>query len=241
MKNERMLRDGAEQLGLKLDPKQIERFRVYFDELQAWNRKINLVSAATIDKIVPVHFLDSISCIKSGRVSHGSKIADVGAGGGFPGIPLKVVCPSISITLVEASRKRAQFLEALLRQLDLAEAQVVCTRAEEFAKISSNRESYDIVVARAVAALSVLLEYGLPLLKLGGALVAQKGKVDAQELETAGRAAAVLGGEITQPMRVSVPYLGGERHLIIVQKESETPATYPRRPGIPTKRPLGRA
>ena len=224
---------------MKLDERQVELFRIYAEELQEWNQKINLVSAATIDQIVPVHFLDSLSCIKSGRFKAKAKVADVGAGAGFPGIPLRIASPAISLTLVDASRKKVDFLEALLEKLALSQVQVVWQRAEEFARISSNRGSYDIVVTRAVAALAVLLEYSLPLLKLGGAVVAQKGRPEAGELDEGRAAASILGGKIVPPLTVHVPYLEGDRNLIIVEKTANTPEKYPRRAGVPEKRPLG--
>jgi 16S rRNA (guanine527-N7)-methyltransferase len=240
MKKEQMLKSGTEQLGLELDPRQIGLFQTYLEELEAWNRRINLVSAATIESIIPSHFLDSLSCIKSGRFGSDADVIDIGAGAGFPGIPLKIVCPQISITLIEAARKKVNFLDTVIDKLGLLRAKAVCMRAEEFAKISSNRESYDIVVTRAVAALPVLLEYGLPLLKLGGVLVAQKGKLNTEELKAGERAASMLGGKTVSAMSISVPYLNSERNLIVVEKSSQTPLNYPRRPGIPAKRPLGR-
>lgn len=240
MNQAQMLKEGAKRLGLELNAEQIELFDIYLAELKKWNKRISLTSIVADNEIVSRHFLDSLSCIASRRIKPFSRVADIGAGAGLPGIPLKIVLPSLSLTLVDSSQKKAHFLEALVKELGLVGTEVVCQRAEEFGKVSSNRESYDIVVARAIAVLPVLLEYGMSLLKLGGFLVAQKGKLDPEELKQSDKAAMVLGGRIEPVLAVEVPFLVGERHLVIVEKQEATPLKYPRRTGTPRKRPLGR-
>lgn len=240
MNQAQMLKEGAKQLGLELDAEQIELFNRYLTELKKWNKRISLTSIAPDNQVVARHFLDSLSCIASRRISPLSRVADIGAGAGLPGIPLKIVQPSLKLTLVDSSQKKARFLESLVKELGLGGTEVVCQRAEEFSKVSSNRESYDIVVARAIAVLPVLLEYGMSLLKLGGFLIAQKGKLDPEELKQSDKAAMVLGGRIEPALVVDVPFLAGERHLVIVEKQEATPLKYPRRTGVPRKRPLGR-
>ncbi len=240
MEKAQMLKEGAQQLGIELNTEQIELFQTYLAELKSWNKKVNLTSVTTDNKIISKHFLDSISCFVSKRIRPSSKVVDLGAGAGLPGVPLKIACPPLYLTLIDSSKKKSNFLKFLVKKLNLDNTQVICQRVEEFAKESSNRESYDIVVARAVSPLPVLLEYSLPLLKLGGALVAQKGKEGERELEQGAKAASLLGGKIEKVQRVDVPFLGGERHLVIVEKQSATPWNFPRRTGVPSKKPLGR-
>lgn len=240
MKIVQMLKDGARELGVKLDEEQIELLQVYLEELKRWNKVINLTSIAADERIVSTHFLDSISCLKSERIKPKARIVDLGAGAGFPGLPIKIVWPALQLTLVDSSKKKTDFLRFLVKKLRLKGAEVVCQRAEDFARESSNRESYDIVVARAVSSLPVLAEISLPLLKVGGALIAQKGKEITEELEQGAKAAAILGGEIEKAQRVDIPFLDSVRHLIIIGKVSATALKYPRRTGVPRKRPLGR-
>jgi 16S rRNA (guanine527-N7)-methyltransferase len=235
-----MLEEGARKLGVEFNAEQIELFLIYLVELKKWNKKINLTSIVEDEKIVSSHFLDSMSCLVSKRISPASKMVDLGAGAGFPGIPLKIACPPLCLTLIDSSKKKADFLKFLVKKLKLKNVEVVCKRAEEFAKASSNREDYDIVVARAVSFLPVLIEYSLPLLKIGGALIAQKGRKDEEELERGRKAASILGGEIEKILKVDVPFLDEERHLVIVGKASATPLKFPRRTGVPQKRSLGK-
>jgi len=239
MKKARMLKEGARQLGLELEAGQIGLFGAYFDELKKWNKKAGLTSIVEEEEVISGHFLDSLSCLASNRIGPFSNMIDLGAGAGLPGIPLKIVYPSLSLTLIDSSKKKARFLEFLVKRLGLDGTEVVCQRAEEFAQVSSNRESYDIVVTRAVAGLPVLLEYSLPLLKSGGLLIAQKGKIDPKELEQGRKAASIMGGKIDEVINIDVPFLVGERHLIIAEKQAATPLEFPRRPGVPGKRPLG--
>lgn len=239
MKIVRMLKEGAKKLGLELNEEQIELFRIYLAELEKWDRKAGLTSIIGAENIVPIHLLDSMSCLLSGRISPASTLVDIGAGAGLPGIPLKIAQPSICLTLVDSVKKKTDFLRYLMTKLQLENAVVVRRRVEEFARESSNRGRYDIVVARAVSSLPVLIEYSLPLLKAGGALIAQKGKKNEEEVMRGAAAAKVLGGEIEKIIKVEVPYVQGERHLVVVAKVQETPPDFPRRAGLPKRRPLG--
>jgi len=239
MHPESILEEGAKQLGLRISGKQKELFQIYLEELLAWNNKINLTSVEGADNIVIRHFLDSLSCLLSKRIVSSSKLIDLGAGAGFPGAPIKIVCPSICLTLVDSAKKKTDFLRCLVKKLGLADTLIVRQRAEEYARESSNRETYDIVVARAVSELPVIIEYSLPLLKSGGALIAQKGKFDEVEYEKGTRAATLLGGTVLEVKRIEVPFLDEQRHLVVVEKQQVSPLDYPRRTGIPSKRPLG--
>ena len=229
------LKEGARHFGVELSAEQVRQFEVYLEQLREWNKKINLTSVTKELDIVTHHFLDSLSCVKSGRIRPSVRLVDIGAGAGFPGIPLKLVVPSISATLVDSSRKKAVFLESLVKELGLENIDVVNQRVEEFGKESSNRESYDIVVARALSSLPVLVEYSLPLLKLNGALIAQMGKKDDAQLKRGSEAASILGGAIEEVLRVDVPFLEKERHLVIIGKNSQLLRVFPADPGLRAK------
>ena len=166
------------------------------------------------------------------------KIVDVGSGAGFPGVPLKIVQPDLSLTLLEATEKKVRFLEHLVGSLELENVTVLHARAEEAGQKVPHRSGYNVAVARAVAALPVLAEYLLPFVRVGGTAIAQKGQYPAQELQAATNAVATLGGVIKQVVSVNIAELDGERHLICIQKVTSTPRQYPRRTGVPAKKPL---
>ena len=226
-------------LGIRLSDEQRAAFDLYARELVEWNRRFNLTSITDPEQIRIKHFLDSLSCWLAMREQPPGSLVDVGAGAGFPGIPLKILKPDIHLTLVEATAKKTGFLLHLVQFLRLDEVHVGTTRAEEFGHIPAHRESFDWAVARAVAPLPVLVEYLLPLVKIGGHAMAQKGKDAAAEVESAMAAIQKLGGELSELKKVVVPGLDEDRYLVIVKKISSTPQTYPRRPGVPSKRPLG--
>ncbi len=232
------LASGARQLGLELDRKQLEKFGIYEELIEEWSKHTNLISSNSREALVARHLLDSLSCLAMNHISPGDRVVDIGTGAGLPGIPVKIAEPGISLTLLEASAKRAKFLEYTLGELGLKDVRIACYRAEEFAHIEAERESYDIALARAVAPMPTLLEYALPLLKTGGALIAQRGKNAKAEMQSASFADAQLGGEVESIKRIRVPYLSATRHLVIVRKTQKTPDKYPRRTGVPFKRPL---
>jgi len=238
MKVAQMLEQGAREIGIELNGIQIEQFLIYMAELKKWNEKTNLTAIVDDEKIVSDHFLDSLSCLLSERIGSFSKVVDLGAGAGFPGIPLKLALPSLRLTLIDSSKRKTAFLEHLVKKLDLAEVEVIAKRVEDAARMAEYREQSDIAVARAVSALPVIIEYGLPFLKIRGKLIAQKGRKDAEELNRAEKALPILGGRIEKIQRVDVPFVEGERHLVIISKELTTPARFPRRVGVAQKRPL---
>jgi 16S rRNA (guanine527-N7)-methyltransferase len=225
-------------LGIRFSEEQRAAFDLYARELLEWNRKFNLTTITDPEQIRIKHFLDSLSCWLAMRESPPGKLVDVGAGAGFPGIPLKILKPDIHLTLVEATAKKTGFLLHLVQFLRLEEVHVGTTRAEEFGHQNAHRESFDWAVARAVAPLPVLVEYLLPLVKVGGYALAQKAKDAEAEAKAAKKAIKKLGGELTEVKKVDVPGLEDERNLVIITKVSTTPETYPRRPGVPSKRPL---
>ena len=250
--------DGAQVLGLTLTQKELDTFQVYQQELLAWNERFNLTAISDENQIEVRHFLDSLSCLlvlDGNRPAGASPVApikripesarglslrviDVGTGPGFPGIPLKIVCPRLKLTLLEATGKKVTFLQHMVEILKLKDVQVVQDRAEQAGQSGDHREAYDVVVARAVAELVVLAEYTLPLCRLGGRVIAQKGLDVHAEVMAAERAVNLLGGKVRQLVDVELPGLAESRSLVILDKVARTPPNYPRRPGLPHKRPL---
>ena len=248
-----LLREGAKALGLHLGPHHLVAFETYYRELAAWNQRFNLTAITSYEEIQTKHFLDSLSCLlalpqEEGlrplpdavpvlRSSRPLRCADVGSGAGFPGLPLKIILPELQLTLVEATGKKVTFLGHMVHVLSLADVQVLQARAEEMGQQPGHRERYDLVVARAVAQMPVLAEYCLPLCRLGGRFVAQKGEGAHAEAEAARGALERLGGSLGEIKAVHLPGLS-ERYLVVVEKVAKTPPEYPRRPGVPAKRPL---
>jgi len=235
-----LLASGAQKLGFILTPGQLQQFRCYQQELLEWNSRVNLTAITAPVDIEQFHFLDSITVAlamsESARAT--GRICDVGSGGGFPGVPLKLLLPGISLTLIDSTAKRTKFLLSLITALGLDNVEVHTGRCEELAHHAALRESFDVVVARAVAPLRVLAEYALPFCRLGGRAVLQK-KGDIQaELAEAAHAWQELGGGPLEVQPIPEQVLGGQRALVVVEKVSSTPDKYPRRAGMPVKRPL---
>jgi 16S rRNA (guanine527-N7)-methyltransferase len=243
-----ILQAEAEKLGLKLTPAQLHAFERYYELLIEWNRRVNLTTITEPAEVQIKHFLDSLTCLLAlepapeggwrAGAGQGLRMVDVGSGAGFPGLPLKIARPWWQVTLLEAVGKRTAFLEAVASELGLDGVTVIKGRAEELGQNPSHREAYDVVVARAVAELRVLCEYALPLCRVGGVFVAQKGSAVEPELDQARRAMEVLGGRLDAMMPVWLPTLDQPRHLVRILKVEATPQKYPRRPGMPKKRPL---
>lgn len=235
--------DGAEALGLRLTPGQQAAFQLYYEELVAWNQRFNLTAITEYEQVQIRHFLDSLSCLLAEEACQAlsrpdARAIDVGSGAGFPGIPVKLVCPGTRLTLLEATGKKVTFLEHLVGRLGLRRVVAIKGRAEELAHHPAHRQQYDLVLARAVADLPVVVEYTLPFCRVGGWVIAQKGEAGAAEAWSAGRSIALLGGELHRVLPVELSGLPEDRSLVIIAKVSPTPETYPRRPGIPAKRPL---
>ena len=227
-------------LQLELTPAQQAAFQSYADELRAWNEQFNLTAIKDLDGIQVKHFLDSLSILKvlSPYVGLRTKLIDVGTGAGFPGLPLKIVCPQMQLTLVEATGKKVKFCEHVVGALQLSGVSVIKARAEELGRDPAHREQYDWAVARAVAEMPTLAEYLLPLVKRGGRAVAQKGQDAPAETQTAEGAVKRLGGELEQIVPVELPGIVEPRYLVVFKKIAATPPAYPRRVGVPAKTPL---
>jgi 16S rRNA (guanine527-N7)-methyltransferase len=224
--------------GIRLNPRQMEAFDWYAGELQAWNERFNLTSVTDRNQIEIKHFLDSLSCLTAMHPRPGERIVDIGTGAGFPGIPIRIACSRVHLVLVESIGKKAQFVQHVVDQLELTNVVVINSRAEQVGRLPEHRESFDWAVARAVTVLPTLLEYMLPLVKVGGGAIAQKGDTAPAEAQSAAAALEVLGGELEEIIPVELPSVTETRHLVVVLKTAATPAQYPRRPGVPGKRPL---
>ncbi len=234
------LNRGAQKLGLHLNPEQLEQFQTYYQELLDWNRRINLTSITDYEEVQIRHFLDSLTVILVGQqISNTSiRLIDVGTGAGMPGLPLKILFPDIKLVLLEATTKKAAFLHHLKQKLALNNVEIVVGRAEDVAHLSQYREGFDIVLSRAVAPLPTLVELTLPFCAIGGCLIAQKKGVIDPEISRATRAISILGGNLREVRGVDLEEFPDERWLVIIDKVSPTPELYPRRPGIPSKRPI---
>lgn len=238
-----LLKKRMEDRGFFPDVRQLDRFGIYGRELKDWNTKFNLTSLTDDIDIIDKHFVDSLLLFQYETLETGIRIADVGAGAGFPGLPIKIYRPDIRLTLLESVGKKTKFLEHIVAELKLGDVEVVNNRAEVVAHSPEHREQYELVVARCVAALPVLAEFCLPLVSLGGRFVAYKGSDEAEsEVRDAGTAIDTLGGrleriEIGDPANLLSRDADG-RSLIFIDKVKQTPDKYPRRPGIARKRPL---
>jgi 16S rRNA (guanine527-N7)-methyltransferase len=226
------------QFGIRLNTRQLEAFDWYAAELQAWNQRFNLTSVTDRAQIEIKHFLDSLSCLMVMRPRPGDRIIDIGTGAGFPGIPIRIACTQVHMVLVESIGKKAQFCQHIVDELQLTNVAVVHSRAEQVGRFTEYRETFDWAVARAVAKLPTLLEYLLPLVKVDGRTIAQKGDTAPAEAQSAAVALEVLGGELEEIIPVELPSVTETRHLVVVRKFAATPEQYPRRPGVPGKRPL---
>jgi 16S rRNA (guanine527-N7)-methyltransferase len=238
MKLDQLAQCSQELLGLELGPEVLRAFSFYADELLTWNEKINLTAITAPEAIEMRHFLDSLSVLLSVSLGAGQRVIDVGTGAGFPGVPLRLVCPYIELTLLEATAKKTLFLDHIVTQLKLSNIRILNARAEEAGQEVADRETYDVALARAVAPMPVLVEYLLPLCKIGGRCVALKGESAVSETQQAENALRILGGHLEKVIPVELPQVAETHYLVVIQKIAATPPQYPRRPGIPTKRPL---
>jgi len=210
-------------------------FNLYLKELLEWNKKFNLTSITDPEEIKLKHFEDSLSILQSLHLINES-VVDVGTGAGFPGIPLKIACPQIKLTLIESRQKKVAFLKHIVSLLKLQDVEIIWGRAEEVAK--EKREVFDLAVARALAKLNILSEYCLPLVKTNGLFVAYKDKAVEKEVEEASAAIKTMGGKVKEIKKVKLPNSELVTSLVMIEKVSPTPEKYPRRPGLAKKRPL---
>jgi 16S rRNA (guanine527-N7)-methyltransferase len=226
------------QLGLRLSPSQQSILALYERELMDWNTRFNLTAIRDPEEVHIKHFLDSLTCLLAMRDTPLGRLIDIGTGAGFPGIPLKIMLPRVQLTLVESVGKKAEFCRHVVNILDLQGVEVIQQRAETIGQDPAHRQRYDWAVARAVAILPVLAEYLLPLVRVGGSMLAMKGESGPAEAHSAEHAIKLLGGHLRQLLPVTLPGVAEERYLVVIDKVAATPAAYPRKVGIPAKRPL---
>lgn len=229
------LENAAKQIEIELTKKQIEKFYNYMNLLLEWNEKINLTAIIEPREVILKHFVDSLTIAK--YIKENEKLIDVGTGAGFPGIPLSIVKENTDIVLLDSLNKRINFLEEIKQNLKLKNITTIHGRAEEFGKNKKEREIYDIATSRAVAPLNILLEYLLPLVKVGGKAICMKG-YNIEEIENAKNALEILGGKIEKIEEITLPNSDIKRNIIIVKKVKNTPSKYPRKPGTPSKEPI---
>jgi len=222
-------------LGLELSSRQIDQFCLYGDLLLEWNQKMNLTSITDPEEIILKHFVDSLAL---GKFAHAGRLADIGTGAGFPGIPLKILNPGLELYLVDSLAKRLEFLKLVTAELDLAGVENIHARAEDMGRDARYRANFDIVTSRAVARLPVLLEYAIPLLKVGGQFLAAKGLRVEEEVREAERALDLLGCELVRIESYALGEGAEHRATVIVKKLRSTSKEYPRRAGTPAKTPL---
>lgn len=238
MNREEILKTAAASLGIELSEVQVDQFIKYYEILVEWNSFMNLTGITEYEEVVQKHFVDSLALCKALDMGEIKSLIDIGTGAGFPGIPLKIVYPHLQVTLLDSLQKRIKFLDEVIAQLELENIETIHGRAEDFAKPSMKRESYDVCVSRAVANLASLSEYCLPYVNMGGYFVPYKsGKVD-EELAEAKKAVFLLGGKIEEEVKFMLPESDISRSLIKIKKVSATPKKYPRKSGMATKEPI---
>jgi 16S rRNA (guanine527-N7)-methyltransferase len=236
---ERLATYAQRLFGLMLTAQQQAQFAQYAAELEAWNKtRANLTAITGIEAIEIRHFLDSISVLSGVHVPHGARLIDVGTGGGFPGVPLRIVRPDLRLTLLEATAKKIAFLRHVADMLNLPDIHFLNARAEEAGHMPEHRERYDIATARAVAHMPILIEYLLPFVRIGGQCVAMKGASAEREIQEAANALRTLGGQVAQIVPIHLPDVAEPHYLVIVNKVAPTPSDYPRKPGVPARKPL---
>jgi 16S rRNA (guanine527-N7)-methyltransferase len=233
---------GAGKLGIKLSSSQVRQFELYYRELIEWNKKTNLTAITDWSSVQVKHFLDSLTLTlvlpEEEATRPDFRIIDIGTGAGFPGLPLKILFPQPRLVLVEPTAKKTAFLHHIIRNLELENVEVLNSRAEEAGRLPPYREQFTLVLSRAVAPLSTLAELTLPFCEIGGRFIAQKkGKID-QEINRAEKAIAVLGGKLDRMKKIELDEFDDARYLVIIAKICPTPGKYPRRPGLPRRRPI---
>lgn len=235
---EKLIQDARILFNVHLIGRQVLALGAYEKELMTWNQRFNLTAIRDVEGIRTKHFLDAFSCVLAWKANPPSHLIDIGTGAGFPGIPLKILYPSMRLTLVESVGKKAAFCQHIVEVLKLDGVEILNTRAETVGQNPKHREQYDWAVARAVANLNTLSEYLLPLVKVGGTMLAQKGQAGPAEAQSAEKAMKLLGGRFSQITEVTLPGVVEERYLVLVDKVHVTPPNYPRKAGMPAKDPL---
>ncbi len=226
------------EFNIVLSEHQTEQFFSYYEMLIEKNKVMNLTAITDFDEVIKKHFVDSLSLVKAYDLTSPVSLVDIGTGAGFPGIPLKIVFPDLEITLLDSLNKRVDFLQSVIASLDLKGIDAFHGRAEDFARQEKFRERFDLCVSRAVANLSVLCEYCLPYVKIGGKFISYKSEKIMEELKAAEHAVNVLGGKVKEQISFTLPDSDINRNLIVIEKNRKTPKQYPRKAGTASKDPL---
>lgn len=226
----------AKEIGILLKEKQIDQFYDYMNLLLEWNEKVNLTAITEPEEIILKHFIDSMTIAR--YIEKDAKLIDVGTGAGFPGIPLKIIREDIEVTLLDSLNKRIRFLKEVIEQLGLKNMEAIHSRVEELGRDKSKRESFDCATSRAVANLSTLAEYLIPLVKPKGICISMKGPNIDEEMQQSKKSVSLLGGKIEKIEKFQLPKSDIDRNIIIIRKMNHTPARFPRKPGMPAKEPI---
>ena len=235
---EKLVRAAQELFNVHITGRQVMSLITYEKELLEWNQKFNLTAIRDSESIRTKHFLDSFSCVLAWNANPPASLIDAGTGAGFPGLALKILYPNLKLTVVDSVGKKAMFCQHIVGTLGLSEVSVIQARAEDLGHNKNHREAYDWAVARAVANLNVLSEYLLPLVKVNGTMLAQKGETARAEAKSAKKAMKLLGGELRELIPVNLPDVEDDRYLVLVDKVAATPEKYPRKAGMPAKQAL---
>ncbi|MDD7796233.1 16S rRNA (guanine(527)-N(7))-methyltransferase RsmG [Clostridium sp. 'White wine YQ'] len=233
-----LMKNACEEVDLVLTEEKYNQFQLYRKLLQEWNEKINLTAIVEEEEIIKKHFIDSIKIFKSVELRNSKSIIDVGTGAGFPGLPIAIMDSNIQVTLLDSLNKRILFLNDVVSKLNLKNVKTIHSRAEDGARNKLLREKFDVAVSRAVANMSVLSEYCMPYVRVGGNFIALKGPSIDEELIDAKNAIGTLGGELKEVVSVNVDGTDLNHNLVIVSKTSSTSAIYPRKAGTITKKPI---
>ena len=230
--------NGCKEIGITLTDLQVDQFMTYYSFLVEKNKVMNLTAITEFNDVIDKHFIDSLTCVKAVDMTQIKTIIDVGTGAGFPGIPVKIIYPDKNVLLLDSLNKRINFLNELIGRLDLKNINTLHSRAEEAGQDHKYREKYDLVISRAVSNLSVLCEYCLPLVKIGGSFLSYKTDGIENEIKDAANAIKILGGKIESKKELIIPETDIKRLLINIKKVKQTPGKYPRKAGTATKEPL---
>lgn len=233
-----MLKNKLDGLGIEINDKQLEKFNKFTELMLYWNERISLTSITDEEEIIDKHYVDSLTLLKTNLINGHLKVLDLGTGGGYPGIPLKIMNNNLEMTLLDSRLKKIEYLDNIKGELGFDDLELIHGRAENLGQHEAYRGTYDLVVSRAVANLSSLAEYCLPFLAIGGYFIAMKGSDYEAEVNEAKKAIKKFGGEIQEIIDVKIPKTDIVHSLVIIKKERPTPNKYPRRPGTPTKDPI---